>query len=334
MTFTTRDKILLGVLAVILFVGMMYLYGVMPANEEAEKLETQINTKQQELNDLLAKIAAININSLDAEYDKLLDYYYTTKEELASTATLPDKIGIIAIERMVVAMLDSAGAGLVDEGIITQEQVGLSEYSTRGWKINEERLTAEYEGYQVGYYIAHADCSTSFRAHPEVVHDFIDEIKNNDFFTLTDISIVYSQEDITQEDPETGETTVVGSTPVAEGSITLVYYMAVKTGEANAPQLLPEVGGLSADGATVTFNTVENAVKYEFYTVAADGTVNLIKNFTVNDNGENTMTVKFSSAQLASGAHTVAVRAVGNKTQGYFKSPLPDADTTTVMVTI
>ena len=36
MTFTTRDKILLGVLAVILFVGMMYLYGVMPANEEAE----------------------------------------------------------------------------------------------------------------------------------------------------------------------------------------------------------------------------------------------------------------------------------------------------------
>ena len=76
MTFTTRDKILLGVLAVILFVGMMYLYGVMPANEEAEKLETQINTKQQELNDLLAKIAAININSLDAEYDKLLDYYY------------------------------------------------------------------------------------------------------------------------------------------------------------------------------------------------------------------------------------------------------------------
>ena len=60
----------------------------------------------------------------------------------------------------------------------------------------------------------------------------------------------------------------------------------------------------------------------------------LIKNFTVNDNGENTMTVKFSSAQLASGAHTVAVRAVGNKTQGYFKSPLPDADTATVMVTI
>ena len=119
--------------------------------------------------------------------------------------------------------------------------------------------------------------------------------------------------------------------------------MAVKTGEASAPQLLPEVGGLSADGATVTFNTVENAVKYEFYTVAADGTVNLvaadgtvnlIKNFTVNDNGENTMTVKFSSAQLASGAHTVAVRAVGNKTQGYFKSPLPDADTATVMVTI
>ena len=44
-TFTTRDKILLLVLAVILFVGMMYLYGVMPANEEVEDLRQTAGTR-------------------------------------------------------------------------------------------------------------------------------------------------------------------------------------------------------------------------------------------------------------------------------------------------
>ena len=71
LTFTTRDKILLLVLAVILFVGMMYLYGVMPANEEVEDLEGQIPAKQQELAQLQAQIAGLHSTGTDAEQAKM-----------------------------------------------------------------------------------------------------------------------------------------------------------------------------------------------------------------------------------------------------------------------
>lgn len=330
MTFTTRDKILLGVLAVILFVGMMYIYGIMPADEEAEELATKATTKQQELNELLAQIAAIDITSLEEDYDELLDYYYSAKEDLEGTESLPDKVGIIAIERMIIGMLDEAGI----EG-----------YSTTGWKIEEEQLSAAYDTYTVDYYIAHATCPIPFEVDPDKLHAFIDVVKENPFFAISEISIEYttksaSVDDTTGEggEPAAGDDaggTVVTETPIAQGSMTLVYYMAAKQDAATGlPALLPEVTGLSADGATVTFNTVDNAVKYEFYTVAADGSCTLIKNFTVNDNGEDTMSVKFSSAQLSSGVSTIAVRAVGDKSEGYFKSPKPDADTATVTVAV
>ena len=42
---TNRDKILLVLLAVILFAGMMYVYGIMPTNSEIETLEKQITEK-------------------------------------------------------------------------------------------------------------------------------------------------------------------------------------------------------------------------------------------------------------------------------------------------
>ena len=330
MTFTTRDKILLGVLAVILFVGMMYLYGVMPADEEAEKLATQATQKQQELNELLAQIAAIDITSLEEDYDELLDYYYETKEDLEGSETLPEKVGIIAIERMIIGMLDDAGI----EG-----------YSTTGWKIEEERLSAAYDTYTVDYYIAHATCPIPFEVDPDKLHAFIDVVKDNPFFVISEITINYTTKSVATDDttgegadPDAGDdtgATVVPEVPVAEGTMTLVYYMAAKEDAATGlPALLPEVTGLSADGATVTFNTVDNAVEYEFYTVAADGSCTLIKNFTVKDNGENTMSVKFSSAHLSAGVNTIAVRAVGDKSAGYFKSPKPDADTATVTVAI
>ena len=123
-TITTRDKILLAVLAVILFVGMMYLYGVMPANEEAADLEKEITAKQQELAELQAQIAAINIGAVDDEYDKLLDYYYT-----ADRGELAENLNIIAINRMVIAMLDEAK---------------ITGYSTVGWNITTQRLTGNY----------------------------------------------------------------------------------------------------------------------------------------------------------------------------------------------
>ena len=153
-TFTTRDKILLLVLAVILFVGMMYLYGVMPANEEMEDLEGQISAKQQELAQLQAQIAGINIAGIDAEYDKLLDYYYT-----ADRGELAENIGIIAINRMIIAVLD---------------EHNISGYSTVGWKITEERLTGSYGDYTGDYYIASATCPVPYTAAPEDLYALID----------------------------------------------------------------------------------------------------------------------------------------------------------------
>ena len=317
MTFTTRDKILLGVLAVILFVGMMYLYGVMPANEEADKLASDATKKQQELNELLAKIAAINIDALDDEYDELLDYYYTTKESLEGVAKLPEEVEIIALERKIVKLLDDNG---------------IKGYSTTSWKINRQQQTASYDGESVMYEIVQAVCPVPFKVAPEVFHDFIGAVHDNEFYSISDLSVTYSVETHTTTDE--GGNDVTTTEKFAEGNFTLNYFMAARTEQANLPKLLPEVAGLAADGATLTFNTVDNAVGYEFYTVSASGTVTAVPYMYVKDNGEATLSVKFSSNYLTAGVHTVAVRAVGDKSEGYFKSPLPDKNTETVLVTV
>ena len=186
-TITTRDKILLAVLAVILFVGMMYLYGVMPANEEAADLEKEITAKQQELAELQAQIAAINIGAVDDEYDKLLDYYYT-----ADRGELAENLNIIAINRMVIAMLDEAK---------------ITGYSTVGWNITPQRLTGNYGDYKGEYLIATANITTPYKALPEDLYAFIADINADPFFTMTDISIEYVEEaadDGTETTPDTG----------------------------------------------------------------------------------------------------------------------------------
>ena len=215
-TITTRDKILLAVLAVILFVGMMYLYGVMPANEEAADLEKEITAKQQELAELQAQIAAINIGAVDDEYDKLLDYYYT-----ADRGELAENLNIIAINRMVIAMLDEAK---------------ITGYSTVGWNITTQRLTGNYGDYKGEYLIATANITTPYKALPEDLYAFIADINADPFFTMTDISIEYVEEaadDGTETTPDTGETTTPDTgepteptePPVimARGTFNLVY---------------------------------------------------------------------------------------------------------------
>lgn len=192
-TFTTRDKILLLVLAVILFVGMMYLYGVMPANEEVEDLEGQISAKQQELAQLQAQIAGINIAGIDAEYDKLLDYYYT-----ADRGELAENIGIIAINRMIIAVLD---------------EHNISGYSTTGWRITEEKLTGSYGDYTGDYYIASATCPVPYTAAPEDLYALIDYVNEDPFLIMTDLSINY-----VEETPETEEPTEPGTDTEPDGS--------------------------------------------------------------------------------------------------------------------
>ena len=316
MTFTTRDKILLGVLAVILFVGMMYIYGVMPANEEADELASKATTKQQELNTLLAQIAAINIDAVDDEYDELLDYYYTTKESLEGVTKLPEEVGVVALERKIIGFLDDNGM----EG-----------YNTTNWKLNTNTLTAEYDGQGVLYEIIQAVCPIPFKVAPEVFHAFIGAVHDSEFYAISELSVSYTTETTSTTE---GEETITTTTEYAEGNFTLVYFMAAETAEANLPKLLPEVTGLSVDGATVTFDTVENAVGYEFYIVSASGSATLVPYLYVSDNGKETMSVELTSRYLSSGVHTVAVRAVGDKSAGYFKSPLPDAATQTVTVTV
>lgn len=334
-TITTRDKILLAVLAVILFVGMMYLYGVMPANEEAADLEKEITAKQQELAELQAQIAAINIGAVDDEYDKLLDYYYT-----ADRGELAENLNIIAINRMVIAMLDEAK---------------ITGYSTVGWNITTQRLTGNYGDYKGEYLIATANITTPYKALPEDLYAFIADINADPFFTMTDISIEYVEEaadDGTETTPDTGETTTpdTGETtepteptepPVimAQGTFNLVYYMRVATGGAEVPALLDTVTGLSAEGATLTFNSVANAESYEFYLVTeTDGvkTYSLIKNAAASAVEGERVSVTFTTAWLSAGEYTVAVRAVGDKMQGWFKSaPLEvDENVMTAVITV
>lgn len=323
-TITTRDKILLAVLAVILFVGMMYLYGVMPANEEAADLEKEITAKQQELAELQAQIAAINIGAVDDEYDKLLDYYYT-----ADRGELAENLNIIAINRMVIAMLDEAK---------------ITGYSTVGWNITTQRLTGNYGDYKGEYLIATANITTPYKALPEDLYAFIADINADPFFTMTDISIEYVEEaadDGTETTPDTGETTEPTEPTVimAQGTFNLVYYMRVATGGAEVPALLDTVTGLSAEGATLTFNSVANAESYEFYLVTeTDGvkTYSLIKNAAASAVEGERVSVTFTTAWLSAGEYTVAVRAVGDKMQGWFKSaPLEvDENAVTAVITV
>ena len=97
--------------------------------------------------------------------------------------------------------------------------------------------------------------------------------------------------------------------------------------------------GLTAEGATLTFDSVANATGYEFYTVTeTEGgkTYSLIDNYTVNATAGETVSVTFTSALLNAGEHTIAVRAVGDKMAGWFKSaPLEtDGNAMTAVITV
>ena len=96
---------------------------------------------------------------------------------------------------------------------------------------------------------------------------------------------------------------------------------------------------LTAEGATLTFDSVANATGYEFYTVTeTEGgkTYSLIDNYTVNATAGETVSVTFTSALLNAGEHTIAVRAVGDKMAGWFKSaPLEtDGNVMTAVITV
>ena len=188
---------------------------------------------------------------------------------------------------------------------------------------------------------------------PEDLYALIDYVNEDPFLIMTDLSINYVEEtpeteeptepgtDTEPTDPDTGTDPVEPVEPVikAEGSFNLIYYMRVPKGAATVPALLGTVTGLTAEGATLTFDSVANATGYEFYTVTeTEGgkTYSLIENYTVNATAGETVSVTFTSAWLTAGEHTIAVRAVGDKMAGWFKSaPLEtDGNAMTAVITV
>ena len=79
---------------------------------------------------------------------------------------------------------------------------------------------------------------------------------------------------------------------------------------------------------------VENAVEYEFYFLSSDDTWQLIESIGMDDTGAESYTYTFSPRFLNPGEYTVAVRAVGDKEEGWFKSALPGCDAALDTVTV
>lgn len=95
---------------------------------------------------------------------------------------------------------------------------------------------------------------------------------------------------------------------------------------------------MTADGATVTFDVVSNAVEYEFYRVTSDNDGNksytLIKGATLSSKEESgQLSRKLTSGMLgAAGTYDIVVRAVGDKSEGWFKTPLGAGTVVTITV--
>lgn len=305
MTLTNKDKILLGMLAVILFAGLMFAYGILPANEDLADLEAQISQKQDELLDLQNKLATINITGLENKYDELLEFYYSPANQ--PEGELPLEQTMVDINRKVVGML---------------RDNNLTGYSTTGWKKEEQTVRVAYDGYEAAYTLLLVNCNTPFETdNVQNVYDFVDDVRNTESMTMNSLSLAYDYEN-----------------NVYSGSCTVQYLMKMDTSDNTIPKQLPEVANVTADGATVTFDVVPNAVKYEFYRVAADETGNksytLIKNATLSSKEESgQLSRKFTSGMFgAAGTYNVVVRAVGDKSQGWFKTPLGVGTEVTVTI--
>ncbi len=47
MTLTNKDKMMLVILAIVIFVAVFYMYGIVPANEELDASKAEITEKQE-----------------------------------------------------------------------------------------------------------------------------------------------------------------------------------------------------------------------------------------------------------------------------------------------
>ena len=316
MTLTNKDKMMLVILAIVIFVAVFYMYGIVPANDALDASEVTIKNKQAEVDALNLRLAATNTSKIDKSYNDLLEFYYANNQKV-----LDEEIPPTYIDEMMFQMFDDCG---------------ITGYSSTSWyPVQTATLTAIWDGTSVAYNTRYIDCSTSFTipadntiAAVAVVNTLLDTIEANPSMQFTDFnfSIAESTQMVDDDDnPDTPDVEV--KTMIFNGSFTLRYTMQIEINTDNIPALLANVTSLTNNGGTtISFGAVENAVSYEFYsfTEGADGNryYTLIQGASLKPSSNAGILTYTFKADAATGTQNVIVRAVGDKSAGNFKSPL------------
>lgn len=324
MTLTNKDKMMLVILAVVIFVAVFYMYGIVPANDQLDAIKEEVVEKKEAVDLLNARLAAINTASIDKKYDELLDFYYSNNNIVLDQPSEDEEKIIYDVNRKMIELF---------------KRHNFTNYSTSGWKVVNTYQNVEYDGINASYAVKYVDCNTSYRTENiDNIYSFLDEIETNMSMFISNINVVYNVETTTTENPEDPENPIETKIEYFNGNFTIRYMMQVKVNTDTLPKLLGDVEGVSNDGMTIKFNAVEKdidgnvingTVKYELYTVKFDDSgkayFDLIPNSTLTpstNSGQLSITLK--AGQLEAGQHNIFVRAVGDKKQGYFKSELKD----------
>lgn len=299
MTFqiTKKDKILLGVLAVVLFAGLFFVYGILPVQDELDAVQNQITAKQKEVQELEDRLAAINMSQIDKKYDDLLELYYKSEQ------VLTDEMDRIETERIVTAMF---------------EQYQLTGYSTVNWSLGDQKYTAKYEDITTEYYVKVLNVSTMLNSTDMTqVESFVDRVAEIPGMQIDGINLK--------------PTTLEGGGVNYAIQISMRWIMQIDKAQGSIPAALPHCTDVLAQGNKIEFNPVANAIRYDFYVVTVNESGNrvftLINNASLasqNAPGRLSQTITSAATGLAPGQYQIAVRAVGDKKQGYFKSLLND----------
>lgn len=306
MTLTKKDKILLGVLAIVIFAALMYVYGIMPANTEIMSQKTTISNKQKQVQALQDRLAAINTYQVDKQYDELLELYYS------QTKVLPEQVDRVDVERFV-------------DDLLTRHNLNYN--GTQGWSLGNEAFSAVYNDETVTYNVWMLSAPIDFGAISEDASDllaFVEYVRTQPALEITSLTLNY------ETNAEDGITTL-------KANAVLRYKMQVSVEEGTIPKPLEQCTDMAVTGdKQVSFTAVANAKSYELYTVTigSDGK----KVFTAVENAQFTtdqntgkVTVSISGLFPTSGRYTIAVRAIGDKAEGYFKTILSDTTPTLVV---
>ena len=93
MKLTKKDKMMLLVLGIIMFVAVFFMYGIKPAKDKSAALDADVTASQQELDKLKSEIGDLKSQMKDYDFDKILDDHYDNMKPGAMPALL-DRIGV------------------------------------------------------------------------------------------------------------------------------------------------------------------------------------------------------------------------------------------------